>query len=226
MQAFYFAVWFLVAAVTACDAQPYSLRGIMLGITLDEFRATSYPDQKKGEEVRVICTGDKEQRRALTGTDESLTVFGLNAKLGIRRCNFFRKLEGTVSFDFELLPLNVANVIAFQLYEFAPAIHNRNQYRLFRISIRTRSENWDQIFDAYRERFGFPTSIDHSVIQTRLGATFENTVADWKGTNSSIRLIKRFERIDSLRIYYALDSLIDDLKARGEAIEGRPSSKL
>ncbi|MGE5502250.1 MAG: hypothetical protein ACM33T_15180 [Solirubrobacterales bacterium] len=225
MKTIFAALTALLLAGTA-QAAPYDLRGFRLGMTLDEFRAMPHPDAAKYASVDVLCTGDPGADKVGGGSE--LLVYGAIAKVGVVRCNHFRphmiqSLAQQGSRD--ELPLDVAGIGVFQVYEFIPHPTD-GTLRLFRISIRSNMRYWDQFWDAYTGKFGKPSKLKNDKVQNKLGGVFEKVTATWANKESSITLEQRTTAIDHMGITYLHNDLGLHFLRQVEAIEGKPSSKL
>lgn len=210
----------LVAAAPA-HAEPYDLRGFRLGMSLEEFRASPFPDPDMYEGLHVLCTGDEGAKDRL-----ELKVFDAVAQAGIIRCNHFKTYRGSGTYTrVEEATLNVAGVQVFQIYEFVPDPKS-GQHRLFRIAIRSNTQFWDQFWQAYTSKFGKPTRLDKGKVQNKLGGTFEKVTAMWANKESSITLEQRTTAVDLMAITYLHNALGANVVKQMDAVEGKPSSKL
>lgn len=205
------------------QAEPYDLRGFKLGMTLDEFRAAPYPDEAKYEGLHVLCSGDAGADRASGGWE--LNVYRPEKKVGVIRCNHFRT-DRSISVPRVMeANMNVAGVGVYQTFEFAPAPGD-GALRLFRISIRSNMQYWDQFWSGYTEKFGKPSNIKTEKVQNKMGAAFDKMTATWANKESSITLEQRTSKVDHMGITYLHHDIGAHVVRQIEAIEGKPSSKL
>jgi len=206
-------------------AEPYDLRGIRLGMSLNEFRAIPFPDaHETNYNIKVICTNDPEARLMfdlwVSSDDESLA--------GVVYCNFFgfRTLYAGVPPEWEEERLNVATIGSYMMFKFVPSPDTLGDYNLYLITARTNVDNWDKYWRGYTGKYGPPKITSDEPIQNNAGATFDNITAIWDNGESTITLIKRFDRIDNTYAIYShtkLSSLIDKLV---EQQTGAPSDNL
>lgn len=218
------AAFLVVASVTTVNAQPYDLRGFRLGMTLDEFKAMRHPDANEIPGIELHCTGDNLPNKGTV----NLRVYGIDAALGIIRCNHFRPnviKELAKMGHLDEVNLNVSGIGVYQIFEFIPNPENGIPL-LFRITIKSNMDYWSQFFSAYTEKYGKPTSLTTEKVQNGVGATFDKITAVWANKESSILLEQRATQINLIRIVYQESALSAYVKKKTEAIEGKPSDKL
>lgn len=207
-------------------AEPYALRVFTLGMTLEEFRATPFPDPDQFPETNILCSGDPV--RSTVGSHEALEVTGALAQIGVIRCNYFRpsRIDSLARQGFrDGANLQVANIGVYQLFEFVPDPQTGTP-RLFRIQIDSNMRNWDQFLAAYTEKFGPPSGLTNTPVQNGLGAVFDKITARWQNAESSITLRQRSGGIDLMAITYELDRLASHVARAIQQIDGKPADNL
>ena len=209
---------------TQALAEPFDLRGFRLGMTLAEFRSTPYPDPGKYKGVHVKCSDDRESKRSKVPL--TLKPYGIEAKVGLVRCNHYHDHKTLELPWVEEATLNVAGVQVYMTFDFyrdpkAPSI-----LRLFRINIKSNMQHWGRLWSAYNTKFGQPTDIVKSVVQNSYGTSFNKIVAFWVRDGSSIMLESHDVKIYLIRIVYMFDTVADYFFKQIERITGKPTDKL
>lgn len=143
-----------LAGATTTQAQsqnlpnPLGLRGINLGMTLDEVRKLRHPDadqQKSDARIGLACAGDP------IGIAIGLGLPSDYAELGIKICHFYiDNKDGPRD-----LPMNVGGRDAKVALVFAPEKWpSATATRLYEIMVFTDPANFDGLLAAYQSRFG------------------------------------------------------------------------
>jgi hypothetical protein len=114
----------------------------------------------------------------------------------------------------------VANIGTFVTFDFLSDRENPQIYHLYRIQIRSNTDNFSHFLSAYKDKFGELHSVRNDPTQNGAGAVFENHRITWTSEESSIHMEQRWNRIDNMWIVYAHHRLQQDLNRRIEAIEG------
>lgn len=223
------AISFAVGGGQAIADEPFSLRGIKMGITLEEFRLIPFPKhpdpkQFSYSDVRVMCTGDHGLKDAWGGSD--MKVSGSSAAIGLIRCGYFGFRNGVPELGLTEASLSVAGVAVGHAFEFLAEKDNPTTHRLFRIAIPSNMDYWDQFWGAYTKKFGQPTSIEEGAVQNANGATFPKIMATWSNSNSSITLEQRTSRINHMEITYLNVELMQEYLERIKSVKGDPVSDL
>src|SRR5438094_10084630 len=142
----------LSSGIASCE-EPFDLRGIRLGITLADFRKVPFPDREKQPGARVICTPDKEQRKALTLSGSELDLSGNLKAIGVIVCHFYGK---SGSYPTSMWGMDFAGVCScIQTFFFSPAeISSNRQSRLFQISTRLPNRHFENVVAAFTAKHG------------------------------------------------------------------------
>lgn len=72
--------------------------------------------------------------------------------------------------------------------------------RLSSISVSVRAADFDRLYDALKERFGPPMTVQESEVQNRMGAKFDNVEAAWRASGNVLLITKRTGRIETSRL--------------------------
>jgi hypothetical protein len=219
-------MFLLVGFWSTALAEPYALRSFKLGMMLIEFRAIPHPDQERYPGVRLYCTGDASLSELRSSDRFDLDVLGSEAKIGIKRCKYFRPMKLIVNEELFETGVIVANIGAYVTFEFLSDGEDPQIYYLFRIQIRSNTGYFDQFLSAFKQRFGEPHAARNEPVQNKFGGVFDNHAITWTNPESSIRMEQRWNRIDNMRIVYTHHRLLQELNKRIEVIEGKPSDKL
>jgi hypothetical protein len=89
-------------------AEPYDFKGIKLGISIDQFRNTAFPDTPHSSaDLKTVKLGSVHVLCSVDGKDVlkdvfELTVLGDEKAAGITKCRFYRKMYIMKDFTLEL----------------------------------------------------------------------------------------------------------------------------
>jgi len=64
------------------------------------------------------------------------------------------------------------------------------------INISFSSEGYDEVFDLMSGKFGKPSKCEKSIVQNKMGATFDNIICTWAVGNGVMVLNKRYTNVD------------------------------
>ena len=216
---------FLVAFMaTPLHADPYDLRGIKLGITMEEFRASPVPRSKQYPEKRVYCTGD-DIPRGVMGFVPLELVSGERAKLGVKYCDFAVRYEANDD-TFNRVQWSIAGVFVHPILVFIPDPTDNRIYRLAWIEMDFHMDFWDRLWSAYTKKYGKPTKVTESVGQNSFGTKFPKISAVWRNPESSIWLEQRVNTIDRMTIDYLHEDLMKVYDARRKKLRDEEAGKL
>ena len=197
----------LIPTPNSAAAEPYDFRGIRLGISLNEFRRTPYPDtgrplddESEGPlKSHVVCTGDS------TATSYSLiNTPGYEKDVGVLKCAFYKqdllRPETVLEFDLD----GTRNFSSYNLFKFA---HDANDEAMKLYQIILMFGINDMILDSLSDKFGSPTLIEDDTVQNRMGATFPLKTYFWVNNTSSV--VVQSPSGDEMTILYSLTDLQD-----------------
>jgi len=120
-------------------------------------------------------------------------------------------LQGHLGDTYDIYNTRLGTTIAQQLY-----------FKLEHVTIEFSNERAAEILSILSERYGPPTSLKKEPWKSKAGGDFENTVAEWKGKNVSIRFEERFAtRDDGIVIYSTAAWLADVEQQQKEKIKER-----
>lgn len=215
---FYVALFSVLATgyAGAAEDEPFSFRGIKLGITIDEFRRIPHPEMPNDKKAHVRCSTDiKKNEYDLFHLDSDLK------KAGVHQCGFFSSRSS--SYHDRISVANIQYVAEPSFHFFAK---NNEPHRLFRIIIPVAVPYTNQLLDALRERYGEPQTSTDREVQNAFGASFQSRFRMWQNSVSEISVLERAPKLDGTTLMYLHTSLMKELERRLEEINGRPSSKL
>lgn len=170
------------------------MRGVELGITLDEFRqlpvANDEPDRFSEPQVR--CS-DQDMTNVIWSRRPTEDI-----KLGVLSCGWFIKYRK--DYDEKLLDHHIAlgggkGPPVFQFVE------QDGKLRLFRILVKAHESYYAGIPDALTRNFGAPVTTT-APFQVRSGATFTATTLTWRNGVSTISLVDRCEQANFYCLTY------------------------
>ncbi|MBB3928368.1 hypothetical protein GGR43_004112 [Sphingobium jiangsuense] len=176
------------AAPSLATAKPFAMRGVELGITLEEFRAIPVPaDGKSG--TQVYCSNDVlpkglhywQSTPPEMGYIVSCEWFALYPPSGLTN-HFIDLGSGTGIPTFRFIIANGA-------------------WRLFQISVKANNQFYPAILDALKRNYGEGKSIIEP-FQTQAGQTYDNMITRWTNPVSSITLEQRYQHLERYLLTY------------------------
>lgn len=205
----------LILMSAASYAAPFSLRGYILGITIDEFKAMPHPEAANypGEKIYILCTGDK-------GASAALAVSESNAKLGFIYCKHFLKKSTSIGDSYEEVRLTFNTIGLSPKFVFTPT-PDKGSPRLAYIFIDSEMRHWDKLYAAFRGEYGNPSDIANEKIKTG-GVIYDKTIAAWKNPDSFLFLEQRTDdQLDLVTIDFTHKALGDFTIERRKALTGK-----
>lgn len=187
----------------------YSLKGVQLGITLDEFKAIPVPEDfsTASEEASLReFHGPPLQRRMEVNCRPAENTL---------RCEWVKidKVRGRPEYPIQSYT-PIGNRYGQIEFEFTGAADG--QQRLARMQISMKMPSFEDMLAAYKEKFGAPREVT-SPVQNGYGASFDQKIFTWSNGVSSIEMRTLCGSINDLCIVYrdpALEAAIDDLATK------------
>lgn len=208
------ALAFVCAAATG-HAEPYSLRGYKLGMTIGDFKAMPHPEAGNypGEKIYILCTGDK-------GATAALAVSDINAKLGFVYCKHFLKKSTSIGDSYEEVKLTFNTIGLSPKFVFTSA-PDKGPLRLAYIFIDNDMRNWDKLYAAFQADYGKPSDVATETIKTG-GVTYDKIIAAWKNADSFLFLEQRTDdQLDLMTIDFTHRAISDFTIQRRKALTGK-----
>ena len=208
----------------------YSKRNVRLGITLEEFRKTPFPDPNE-KYHHVVPTPKCSDEQISNGPYSIGFLFDLTdyEKVGAIKCGYY----GTYTYMVnpymkeqsleQISPLLVDWAPDANYYFYKP--DGSESFYLFHI---TTGENWPYhpIANAFEDALGKPTSRDSVRLQNAFGATVTSTTSIWDNGISRIRLVSNNGSIDRHTLDYELTPILEMVKAKLEDTKKESRNRL
>ena len=201
-------------------SKAYSRRNYQLGITLEQFRAETFPDKKLFPGAYPVCSNEAkaaEMKYAEVYVFRNLNVDGLIICHHYFMSPIFNRVESA-----DLLIADWGGNTDF--YFVNP--EGTTDYILYEIITTSKQPIFDELLDAYKVAMGKNPLISTPLIQNRMGATFENIIAQWENEVSTLRLEKYYSDLRTLGITYTLKSLKESGEKRIRKISEERAKKL
>lgn len=211
-----------LGTATASDAQtgaePFAMRGIRLGITMEQFRAAGIVnDDPNSINLATYCSDEQLPLGLyIEGAPSS------DRELGVIACGWFSQ-RGDIAYS---LPWN--HFIDLGRGKGPPTFHfidDGTGYRLFRITVTANEEYYQGIRDALVRTYGEPAR-QTSDFQTRAGATFPSETLTWRNAASEIRLEERCQRVNLYCLTYLHNELAAVYAHRIEARDDEAADRI
>lgn len=214
--------WALVWAATiflfmqngaARAAEPYSIRGIGLGILLADFQIFPVPDRDHSPGASPSCSNDEPAAPLSAAAKKLILVSDAEMKAGIIRCAYLQKENGTQV----PAPLLLAGVAMETSFLFVP--DRQGAIRLAGVRAEGDSANYDRIKAALIKRYRAPQTIVRGFAYDSAGAKLQDELAQWNNSVSQIVLDQRLENenVQHMAVEYRLEGLIDEAEKRLKA---------
>lgn len=193
---------------------PLNFKGIPLGITLEQFRATPHPD---GRRAKVQCTGDAHDNLAVDTLDVEVTD-KVEQSVGAIHCVFW-SLEplysggptGTLGLD-----IGDSGTIRY-VFKFVP--DKAGVKRLYKIEVIAPPDALNGIIDPLTARFG-PPEVSSTPVQNLAGATFERKILVWHRDGAVLTVRSPADVVHQMSLIYvdeALSELVETARKQDQA---------
>lgn len=187
------------AYAAAPVTKPHSLRGVEMGITLEQFHQTPVPVDEPGfVEPLAWCTNQG------LPAGVGLTVDEEDRADGIVRCQWFSNKTNSRLTTPWMHFIQIGTLRGSPMFDFVPTADGR---RLFRILIVGDSVDFAGLLEALARNNGPPKAVTEP-FKVRSGAAFTSTTATWNNGLSTITLVERCTRLDSLCLTYEHNGLL------------------
>jgi hypothetical protein len=201
----------------------YSVRQFKLGMTLDAFKTTHFPDtQNNGKDydlpVKTACSN-------MLSNENSYQFPYLNMDygddgIGVIKCqHYYIKNDSPVLSQLLLTP----ELAISPVYYFIKP-HGENEYLLFKIKISTENYNLKAFSNAYHQKYGKP-AVSREAVVNGFGVPYTNYTWTWENGVSRLRVIDYDFDLDTMSTTYSLKPLMHLYETR-RRINARMKSKM
>lgn len=214
-----FALLMLGAPAHAEDLEssPFSMRGVELGITIDQFKAMPIPnDGDRYEDLQAPCTNDESSlAKKIYGSSE-------DQALGIVECQWFSKdtLVPFVSASEHWIAIGQGK--GQPIFRF---IESQGSLRLFEITFFANNQYHPAILDALTRGYGAPQK-KVEPFNTKVGGEFSSLTSVWDNGPSAITLIERCRHLERYCMSYRHKALWSQYYALIEKRAADAASKI
>jgi hypothetical protein len=213
------AMLLMAHSSSAAAAEPFSIRGITLGLLLADFKIAPAPDRDRFPDAAAACSDEYPAGSESKASQDALRLNEAEAKAGVVRCAFLRADNGT------LVPagLLVAGAPTQAAFVFTP--DRQGALRLALVQAEGDSADYDKVKAALTKRYGLPQAVIRGFAHDAAGAKLVDETARWSNGVSQIEIDQRLENqdVNRMAIEYRHEGLISEadkrLKAAG-ASEG------
>jgi hypothetical protein len=215
------AVWGALFASTA-NAQmptdrPFSMRGVELGITIDEFREVAIPnDDNRYENMQSACSNGTHKLSSRIHPSSE------DGKAGVVECKWFSSLASLLSKSLWEHWVNIGNGKGIPTFRF---IENEGELRLFQISFYANNQYHADILDALTRGYGEAKEVS-TPFKTKAGGQFSSLKSTWKNGLSSITLVERCAHLERYCLTYEHNILDSIYHERKEVIASEAASRI
>lgn len=159
------------------SAEPYTVKGDQLGMSLTEYEARHKAEEKRGS----LCSDRKPSISVITGT----AIIPKNLAFGIVEC---RKWHSFSTLAWEK--------VHFTFYFVSEKPEEPSTGKLGMADIRFDHNSYPIILAALSEKFGVPDTQEKKVLQNKMGAKFDMVVSQWKNETGEITLTEFYNSLD------------------------------
>jgi hypothetical protein len=192
----------------------YDLRGAKLGMTLSDFKALPYPDPDPDNKIRLICVNANQDSTThplsfiFNSTDKELDITECRwaQKNEHSRFNGYAKMSPDVFFEANLIISNLHPQNVKYRFITPPDSSEPRLYKIVAL-ISNKYGGFDKVSEGLQSKYGKPSSVNNQQVQNKMGATFKNTIFEWKNAESNIAIDERGLDIDTMILFYIHDSL-------------------
>ena len=188
------AIGALAITPSPVSVAPFAMRGVELGVTIDELRAVTPPVDPSFQDVHLVCRQDLESHESNERTDGRIAAGDFLNRAGVTVCEWSGRYvvsspeaKKTV-YDQASAAMPLGNAMITPTFYFVS--DGQGAQRLFRIHAEVEMDHWGDLFEPMKAKFGAP-SIASGVVQNAYGATATKLTATWDNGVSSI-VIEQF----------------------------------
>lgn len=177
----------------APTGKPFSLRGVELGVTIDQFRQMPVPnDGGRYAELRASCSD------AVTPRASVASISAEDRADGIVDCRWYSRdtLLPYVNHDEHWFDIGTGKAQA--VFRFIPV---QGEPRLFRISVYANGQYYPGVHDALTRGYG-PAREIATPFKTQAGGDFTSLTSVWSNGLSTITLIQRCGHLERYCLTY------------------------
>lgn len=179
--------------------RPFSMRGVELGITIDEFRAAQIPnDEGRYANMQSGCSSDHDPFADKFYVDED------DVAAGIVECKWFSSDTLVRSKTLWEHWIKIGNGSGIPTFRF---IESEGELRLFRISFYANNSYHADILDALTRGYGTPVD-KIEPFKTKAGGNFTSLISRWDNGLSTITLIERCAHLERYCLTYEHSALV------------------
>ncbi len=206
-------LWTLVLIHVAGNAQatePYSVRGLPVGITMEEFLKSPIINDDGNTDLQTSCSNDTHPERKRYYLNED------DRNLGVVECKWYSKRPNVAWMSPSEHWIDLGKGKGTPVFRF---IHDGTELKLFEIKFYANSTYYGGIFDALSAKYGKPATTS-SPFKTRAGGEFTSTTSTWKNSVSFIVLTFRCRHLQRYCLNFnhaRLTKIYQDKKNRLDA---------
>lgn len=187
-----------VASAQMPTDRPFSMRGVELGITLNEFRGAAIADDDdRYTNLQAGCSveGDPLADKFYLGAEDKTA--------GIVECQWFSSQKSLSDYLSEHW-IDIGKGKGIPTFRF---IESNGQLRLFEITFYANNIYYDDILDALTRGYG-PAQETIEPFKTKAGGEFTSLTSVWNNGLSSITLVQRCAHLERYCLTYQHTELV------------------
>lgn len=177
--------WALPTTTHAQGASPMEVRGIPLGITLDEFRVKPVINDSGMVDLQTWCSNDNLPKNL------HIDPRAMDKEAGVVSCQWFSEYPGMSYRSPSEHWIDLGKGKGPPVFNF---IKDGSTYRLYQIKFYANTEYYNGILAALTGKYGQP-KVATKPFQTRAGAMFESSTSSWTSGTGSITFIFRCRHV-------------------------------
>jgi hypothetical protein len=200
----------LLVAPLAQAAEPFSVRGIALGILLADFKIAPAPDRSLIPDAAPVCSDEQPAAALSRAAQDALRLGEAEAKAGFVRCAYLRPENGNLA----PAGLVVAGAATRASFVFVP--DRQGALRLAAVRAEGVSADYDKVKLALMKRYGSPQAVIRGFAHDAAGAKLIDETARWSNGVSRIEIDQRLENqdVNHMAIEYRHEGLIGEADKR------------
>lgn len=209
-------------AAAAAHAQiptdrPFSMRGVELGITIDEFREEPIPnDDNRYRDLQFACANGDEL------LSDRIYLSSEDKELGVVECRWYSN-RASIRSNYPLEHwVNIGNGGGWPTFRF---IESEGELRLFQITFYANNQYHADILDALTRGYG-QAEEQVDPFKTQIGAEFTSLTSVWDNGLSSITLVEKCGHLERYCLTYEHSEIAKIYAERREALASEAASRI
>lgn len=197
--------------------RPFSMRGVELGITIDQFREATIPDEDdRYSNHQTACSNGKHPKSSqIRPSSEDKAV-------GVVECKWYSSDSALRSNSLWEHWTHIGKGGGWPTFRF---IESEGELRLFQITFYANNQYHADILDALTRGYG-PAAEQENPFKTQIGAEFTSLTSVWDNGLSSITLVEKCGHLERYCLTYGHSEITAIYAERQETLASEAASRI